>query len=65
MAKIHTVVEGYTGIRAGVPFVNGAGETDNPHLISWFRAHGYKVEETGQEIAPAQKSGRSGKGKRK
>lgn len=45
MAKIHTIVEGYTGVRASVPFVNGTGETDDPHLIEWFREHGYRVEE--------------------
>ena len=45
MAKIYTKVEGYTGIRAGVPFVNGVGETADPYLLGWFRAHGYTVEE--------------------
>lgn len=35
----------YTGVSASVPFVNGEGETDNPHLIQWFREHGYTVED--------------------
>lgn len=45
MARINTVVKGYTGIRAGVAFVNGSGETEDPHLIAWFREHGYEVVE--------------------
>ena len=36
----------YTGISASVPFCNGVGETDDPHLIEWFKDHGYEIEET-------------------
>ena len=35
----------YTGISASVPFCNGVGETEDPHLIEWFKDHGYEVEE--------------------
>lgn len=41
--KIYAPVKDTNGIRASVRFVNGVGETDNPHLIEWFRSHGYKV----------------------
>ncbi len=45
MAKIYAPNEEYTGISAGVLFTDGKGETTEPHLIEWFRNHGYKVEE--------------------
>ena len=44
--KIFSPVKEYTGISASVPFCNGVGETDDPHLIEWFKDHGYEVEET-------------------
>ncbi len=44
MAKIQAPNKQYTGISAGVSFVNGVGETSDPHLIDWFRTHGYTVE---------------------
>ena len=43
--KIYAPVKDTNGVRASVRFVNGVGETDNPHLIEWFRSHGYRVEE--------------------
>lgn len=45
MAKIQTPVKGYTGIIAGIPFVNGMGETENKWAIQWFKRKGYKVIE--------------------
>ena len=44
--KIYAPVKDANGIYASVLFVNGVGETDNPHLIEWFKNHGYKVEGT-------------------
>ena len=41
--KIFTKVPDFTGIRASVMFVNGQGDTDDPHLIDWFRKNGYVV----------------------
>lgn len=41
--KIYAPVKDANGVYASVRFVNGVGETDNPHLIAWFRSHGYKV----------------------
>ncbi len=45
MAKIYAPNKEYTGISAGVPFVNGVGETEKPHLVEWFKVHGYEVED--------------------
>lgn len=44
--KIKSPNKDYTGVSASVPFCNGAGETEDPHLIQWFKEHGYEVEET-------------------
>lgn len=44
--KICSPVKDYTGISASVSFCDGVGETDDPHLIEWFKDHGYEVEET-------------------
>lgn len=44
--KIYAPVKDFNGVHASVRFVNGVGETDNPHLINWFKSHGYELEET-------------------
>ena len=41
--KIYAPVKDANGVYASVRFVNGVGETNNPHLIEWFKSHGYKV----------------------
>ena len=43
--KIYAPIKTATGVWCSVYFRNGVGETDNPHLINWFKEHGYKVEE--------------------
>ena len=43
--KIYAPVKNATGTYASVRFVNGVGETDNPHLIKWFKEHGFKLED--------------------
>lgn len=52
MAKILTPNESYTGISASVAFSNGVGETEDKHLIEWFREKGYTVveEESSNEL---------------
>jgi hypothetical protein len=45
MPKVFAPNKQYTGLSAGVTFVNGVGETDIPHVLDWFREHGYIVEE--------------------
>ena len=47
--KIETPVKGYTGKSASVSFADGVGYTDKPDLVQWFRSHGYKVTELGEE----------------
>lgn len=44
MAKIIAPNKDYTGLSAGVSFVDGIGSTDDAYLIAWFEAHGYTVE---------------------
>lgn len=45
MAKIIAPNEGFTGKRGNVAFVDGKAETDDPSMVSYFRRHGYKVED--------------------
>ena len=55
--KMYAPNKEYTGISAGVPFVNGVGETSDPHLISWFKRSGYEVEEPEPEPEQEQEEG--------
>lgn len=48
--KIYAPVENTNGVYASVRFVNGVGQTDKPHLIEWFRANGYRLEEEEKPI---------------
>jgi hypothetical protein len=43
--KIYAPVKDATGVWCSVYFKNGVGETKNPHLIEWFRNHGYRIED--------------------
>lgn len=45
MAKIYSPNKEYAGVSATIGFIQGKGETENPCLISWFKEHGYEVEE--------------------
>lgn len=42
--KIYAPVKNATGVWCSVHFTNGVGETNKPHLIEWFKNHGYRVE---------------------
>lgn len=55
MAKIICPNAEFTGVSASVEFVNGVGETENEHLIEWFKDRGYIVEDdkTGDPEQPA------------
>lgn len=44
MAKVYAPNKQYTGLSASVMFVNGVGETADPHLIAWFESKGYRVQ---------------------
>lgn len=50
MAKIHAPNKNYNGLSASVMFVNGIGECTDPHLISWFKEKGYRVEYDAAEL---------------
>ncbi|MGF7050410.1 alpha/beta superfamily hydrolase [Paenibacillus sp. DS2015] len=45
MPKVYAPNKQYIGLSAGVSFVNGIGESDDPNVIEWFRDHGYEIEE--------------------
>lgn len=49
MAVIKTPMP-FSGYRASVLFVNGVGETTDDYLISWFKDHGYIVEDKVQPV---------------
>lgn len=55
--KVYSPNKDYTGISASVPFCGGIGETDDPHLIQWFKDHGYEVEEP-EAAEPEKKTGK-------
>lgn len=49
LAIIKAPNKDYNGVSASVTFVKGVGETDNPHLIEWFKSHGYEVVQDAAE----------------
>lgn len=56
MAVIHTPVKGFSGLGvAGLMFVDGKAETDDPAVIAYAQRHGYRVEGTAPKRKPAAK----------
>lgn len=55
MAKILSPNKSYTGVSASVAFAKGVGETEDTHLIEWFKNHGYTVEEMSVEKTEPEK----------
>ena len=49
MAKIYSNNKQYNGISASVNFINGVGESNLLHLISWFKENGYTIVENKRE----------------
>lgn len=45
MAAIQTPVKGFTGMVAGVSFVDGAGESEDSSALSYFERHGYTINQ--------------------
>ena len=45
MVKIFTVSKSFSGMRGGVRFINGEGETSDKTLIEWFKSKGYSIGE--------------------
>lgn len=56
MAKIYAPNKRYTGLIAGVSFVDGVGETDNQYYINWFEEKGYIVEAEDNFIEDVEKA---------
>ncbi len=56
MAIIKAPNQEYTGLSAGVTFINGVGNTDNTHLIEWFKENGYEVIEDSEDTKKAKKA---------
>lgn len=48
MSKIFAPNKQFSGLRAGIAFVNGVSETENEYLKSWFRENGYQVEDVAE-----------------
>lgn len=44
MARVLAPNKKFTGVVAGVSFVNGVGETDEAFRLSWFENKGYTIE---------------------
>ena len=57
MTKVYAPNKNYTGISAGVTLVNGEGETDNKHVLEWFKSKGYSVEEEIKEEPEPEQDG--------
>lgn len=47
--KVFSREDGYTGISAGISFLNGEGVTDNKNIADWHERKGYKVEKINEE----------------
>lgn len=47
--KVNTPEEGYTGLIAGVSFVDGEGNTSDEWAVNWFRENGYSITEIEEE----------------
>lgn len=59
--KVHAPNKNYTGVSASVAFCNGVGETEDPHLLEWFKSHGYEVQENEASEAPEREKKAPGK----
>lgn len=53
--KVYSPNKEYTGISASFPFATER-ETDDPHLIEWFKEHGYTVEEPMKAEVPMEEA---------
>lgn len=55
--KVYAPNKQYTGMSASVSFCNGVGETSDPHLLNWFKTHGYEVKDLPESEDPAEDPG--------
>lgn len=53
LRTVHAPVANYSGVAAGVEFVDGAGtvHSDNTPAVAYFRRHGYRFERV--DVTPA------------
>lgn len=51
--KIYAPVKNASGVWATVRFIDGVGECDNPRLLQWFKAHGYRLENDDGKVIEA------------
>lgn len=58
MAKIYAPNRQFTGVSASVNFINGVGETGDPHLLHWFKTHGYTIEGENEKPKDGKKGGK-------
>ncbi|OCA99391.1 hypothetical protein [Clostridium beijerinckii] len=58
MAKVKIIApnKSYTGVSASVAFSKGVGETEDEHLVEWFKEHGYDVVEEDTQVKIVEKS---------
>lgn len=58
MAKVKIIApnKSYTGVSASVAFSKGVGETEDEHLVEWFKEHGYDVVEEDTQVKTVEKS---------
>lgn len=56
MPKVYAPNTEYTGVSAGVYFVNGVGETEDERALLYFRDAGYRIE---GEDGPAEEAAAS------
>lgn len=52
---VHAPVKGYSGLSAGVLFVDGVGEVDpsNTSALRYFHRKGYRIEQPSQPVSVA------------
>lgn len=62
--KVNTLEEGYTGLIAGVSFVNGEGNTSDEWAINWFRENGYSITEVQETMEESKEEKTSKKSKK-
>ncbi len=53
MTVVSTPVKGFSGVVAGVRFVDGRGETESPSALAYFRRRGYTVGEPSEPVESA------------
>jgi len=53
MANIHAPNKSFSGVRYGVTFTNGIGQSDDKTVLAWFKTNGYQLGDAKPATAPA------------